>query len=507
MDVMTRRMPGRGPMTALVLALALSACGTTVRHIPSDSLPLGSGDGGLGGAPGSTAGPGTPSGEALPGGSGPGASVNGPGGPFPGGAPNPIPTTGGVAQPPSGSRITTPIEIGMLVSPSSASAQSALGSSEEAASGFGSDATFRALVKYYNARGGLSGRKIVPVVYTANATNASYTSDAGQACATFTQDNHVAAVISTTGDFWSDDYTHCLTKAKVPHLLMSFGSTDDEGFASNPSMFVTSTVPVDARITAMLTMMIKTKKLSRGDKLGVIVEACPFNTRAYTRTLEPLAKREGLTISRRDIDCITGYSDAGKAIGQVQASVLPYNTENIQKILPLSGWETSVVDFFEKQAQSQQYAPTYFVSSAAQMASQQSNFTASALSRIFGTGWMPTTDVASYPASPATRECRKILSSYGITAQNRADQYLVDGSCDPFRYLDAALTRTGGASDAATLTAALESLGGKIPSSVTLDADNGWGPRHHFAAQQVDAFSYQPTCSCFQYLHVPQRLS
>lgn len=399
--------------------------------------------------------------------------------------------------------MTTPIQIGMLVSPSSAAAQAGLGSDEAASSGFGSEATFKALVRYYNKQGGLGGRRIVPVIYNANASNTSYEIDASAACARFTQDYHVAAVISATGDFWSDNYTSCLTKARVPHLLLSFGSTDTKGFADNPSMFTTSTISVDARLTAMVQTMVAAKELRRGDTVGVIVEVCPFNERAYSRTLEPLAKREGLILNRRDIDCITGYSDAGKAIAQVQASVLPYSTQAITKILPLSGWETSVVDFFEKQAQTQEYRPTYFVSSAAQMASQQSNFTASALGRIVGTGWMPTTDVATDKPSPTTVGCRKILASEGITAQNRADQYLVDASCDPFRYLDAALRASNGTTGQAVLTAALESLGGRVPSSVTYGSSNGWGAQRHFAPQRADLFRYQVGCSCFQYQSRP----
>jgi len=501
-------------MTRLVIGsaatlLALTACGSTVNQAPS---PAGSnlstaGNDGLSGLPGATATANQSGAGQFPNGGSTGTSLNGAAGVTPNGAAStPIPPGGDLGGS-SRSRVTTPIEIGLLVGPSSASAQAALGSNKQAASGFGSDVTFKALVQYYNSHGGLGGRKIVPITYTANASDPSYENDAQAACATFTQDHHVAAVITTSGDFWSDNYAACLTHAHVPNLMMSFASTDDAGFAASPSMFATSAVSVDSRVTAMIDEMVQTRHLQRGDKLGVIVEDCPFNLRAYTRTLAPLAQRDGLSIDRRDIDCITGYSDAGKDIAEVQNTVLPYHTANIMKILPLTGWETSVVNFFEDQAQGQNYQPTYFVSSAAQMASQQSNFSANALSRIFGTGWMPDTDVAVYPPSAATLTCRKILASYGIVAQNRADQYLVDASCDPFRYLDAALTSTGGLADPSTLTRALESVGGVIPSSVTLGGSDGLSPSRHFAPTNADEFSYRPGCSCFGYDHRPIQIS
>lgn len=491
-----------------VSLLALTACGSTVNQLQSGggTTPLTTADSGRGQTPGADTGVGQPVGATAAG------SLGGPNQPPPPGT-NYRSSTGDRSLPGSGpaatprTRVTTPIEIGLLVGPSSASAQSALGSNKSAASGFGTDVTFKALVQYYNSHGGLGGRKIVPVTYTANATDTSYDNDAQAACATFSQDHHVAAVITTSGDFWSDNYAACLSRAHIPNLALSFASTDNAGFAAYPSTFTTSSISVDYRLTAVIEEMVKTQHLARGDTLGVILEDCPFNIRAFTNTLVPLAKREGITINRRDIDCVTGYSDAGKDIGQIQASVLPFDMANIKKILPISGFETSTVDYFEKQAQGQDYTPTYFVSSLSQMASQQSNFTASALSRIFGTGWMPTTDVAAYPADATTRDCRRILAGYGIVAQNRANQYLVDGSCDPFRYLDAALRITQGASDLTSLTAALESLGGRVPSSVTLKGSNGLSPRRHFAPLDLDAFSYAPSCTCFQYLHQPLQLS
>ena len=506
---MTQARPGRLTIGSAVVLLALSACGSTVSQSRSgtESNPLTVGDGGLGERPTAA---GTTTQQAvgqLPAGGLTSTTQNGSGGTG-GGSANGgsnLPGDGQVA--PSRAQVTTPIEIGLLVGPSSASAQSALGSNKSAASGFGTDATFKALVQYYNSHGGLGGRKIVPITYTANATDASYDNDAQAACATFTQDHHVAAVITTSGDFWSDNYASCLSRAHIPNLALSFATTDDVGFKSYPTTFATTAISVDERLMVVVQEMIKTQHLRRGDQLGVIVEGCPFNVRAYTNTLVPLAKREGLSLNRRDINCVTGYSDAGTAIGQIQASVLPFETANVQKILPIAGYETSVVDYFEKQAQSQGYAPTYFVSSTSQMASQQSNFTASALRRIFGTGWMPTTDVAVYAPDATTRECRKILASYGIVAQNRADQYLVDGSCDPFRYLDAALRSTNGAADVGSLKTAIEGLGGRVPSSAMLGGTNGLSPRQHFAAVNVDAFSYVPNCTCFQYQHHPLQLS
>ena len=140
------------------------------------------------------------------------------------------------------------------------------------------------------------------------------------------------------------------------------------------------------------------------------------------------------------------------------------------------------------------------------MASQHPNFTPSALSRIVGTGWMPTTDVASDQPGATTLGCRKLLASEGVTAQNRADQYLVDASCDPFRYLDAALGSTSGAAGERELTAALESLGGRVPSSVTLGGSNGWSAQRHFSPQQADVFRYQSGCACFQYQSRPVRM-
>ncbi|MGH2758651.1 MAG: hypothetical protein ACRDKJ_03700 [Actinomycetota bacterium] len=70
-----------------------------------------------------------------------------------------------------------------------------------------------ALMDYFNSRGGVAGRKLKNVVYSFKATGTE--DQVGAACATFTQDNRVFAVL-TPAKASSDDFRACLNKRNTP---------------------------------------------------------------------------------------------------------------------------------------------------------------------------------------------------------------------------------------------------------------------------------------------------
>ena len=160
---MMQARPGRFVIGSVVALFALSACGSTVSQSPSGagSNPLTVGDGGLGGRPTAA---GTTTQQAVgrfPSGGFTGTAPNGSAGRAPGGSGDGGPIVSGAGRGASPrAQVLAPIEIGLLVGPSSASAQSAVGSNKSAASGFGSDVTFKALVQYYNSHGGLGGPSV-----------------------------------------------------------------------------------------------------------------------------------------------------------------------------------------------------------------------------------------------------------------------------------------------------------------------------------------------------------
>ncbi|MCU1599839.1 MAG: hypothetical protein JWO22_548, partial [Frankiales bacterium] len=76
---------------------------------------------------------------------------------------------------------------------------------------------FEALVAEYNAKGGVAGHRIVPVIGATDTASSNWSQQFAEACATFTQDHHVKAGIGYVVVFLPS-CENCLKNAHVPHL-------------------------------------------------------------------------------------------------------------------------------------------------------------------------------------------------------------------------------------------------------------------------------------------------
>ncbi|MCW2545471.1 MAG: hypothetical protein JWM40_3023, partial [Frankiales bacterium] len=349
-------MARRSSWLLVTALIATTACGTTV-PLSQVSQPAGAGGDGLGAAP--TGISPTADGPTLPGAGGPTAATGLPTS-VPAGSTAPPDSTGG-SVPTGPSAVHGPLKLGILDAKSPAAAASATGAQN--AAGVDPAALTRAFVRYYNAHGGMAGRKIDPVEYTIDPTALNYETELSAACARFTQDNHLPLVISQTGNVFSGNYENCLTKAGVTNLEVANGAPDAQALKSYPRLFTTAAPTIDRRVTAQLRGLTGTGLLTRSTPVGVIVENCPENARAYSSTIAPLARSLGLSLTRRDVNCVTGFADAGAFFTQVGSAVLPFNTAGISRVLFVTSLEVAALQAFENQAQGQGYAPSYVLSS------------------------------------------------------------------------------------------------------------------------------------------------
>ena len=234
---------------ALCLALSVAACGTTVQQTGATTADSGFGSAtGTGPAaglspPGGVASGGGPatSGAAVAGsatGSQPSASIPG--------ASGTVGSTGSaVPIPKSG-----PVLIGFATEKDITSVASALGIS--GVNGGDIEAQLKAVVGNINAHGGLAGHKIVVLEHEFNRQDRiSNPAGAAQAaCADWTQDHHVFAVVDTYVVIASlPGMIDCLGKAGVP--LISDWPTDDANdaeYASHPLVASPSSMTVDSYI-------------------------------------------------------------------------------------------------------------------------------------------------------------------------------------------------------------------------------------------------------------------
>jgi hypothetical protein len=407
--------------------------------------------------------------------------------------------------PPAGQAKTGPLPLGVLDASSPAAAAAATGANNPA--GVDPVEITHAFIRYYNTHGGMAGRKIQPIEYTINPTSSSYQSDLSAACAKFTQDNHVDVVVSQVGNFFSANYENCLAKAGVTNLEVGNGAPDNQDVSSYPQLFTTASPTVDRRITAALRGLTQAGLLTRQSKLGVIVEDCPENTRAYSHTLTPLAHSLGVSVQRADVDCVGGFSDAGSFFAQVSSAVLPFRSAGVDRVMFITSFEIAALQAFENQAQAQAWKPTYALSSLAATAANAGQYPADAQSRMAGVGWIPVVDVSAVRHSAATKRCDAVARAQGINAKSQADYAFVYQICDLFAVLDASLVAARGHDEASILPAGVATAMGSFESAYVLGERLRLDRRVHDAPPSFSVFRYQQTCSCFRYSTKPARLA
>lgn len=430
--------------------------------------------------------------------------------------PGSAPTTGTAAQPPSaavptypsvpttgtqpaGTADTSPITLGVLD----------IGSgTPQAASSFGVSGsltpqqTVRAMVDWYNLHGGIARRRIKLVEYTASATAASYETEFAAACAKFTQDNHVAAVLTYTGYQISDSYETCLSKAGVPNISGVTGGYDASTMARHPLLFTTAVASVDRAVTAELRALTGNGFLTKQNKIGVLVESCPSNTLAYDHTFAPLAAQLGLQVMRRDIDCVQGNNNMAQVIAQVDAAVLPFRSAGVDRVTFVSNYQGAATVFFEQQAASQGYKPKYALTSYSTLGAYAGDVSADAQTRIAAVGWAPDADITTPPApAGATKRCRDAFATMQVKPSNTADGLALDLTCSLFFALEDALKATGGHGDAASLRRGLESAG---ESPYLLGGRRLTSAARHDSPELFATIGYKPACSCFVYTGAPK---
>jgi hypothetical protein len=486
----------RRPAAALLLAVLLAGCGSTAASrstVTSFGAPGGDPSALQGqtftatsAAPGSTANGYRGTGPAAGGSAGRGASALG--------TPTQVPAVDGG---PGAVRNAAPIKIGIVLTATSNAASFGIT--------FGNTYTERqvddALVAAMNAKGGLDGRRIIPVYAKTDTGSANWETDFAAACATLTQDNHVEAVLGYVFNYFAS-FESCLAKKGIPHLNTGFNIPDAQELRQFPLHVALDVPTIGRRSLAKLEGGVADGVLTSKSKIGVLRDTCPGTARSYEQTFLPTAKRLGLTISKDiSISCANGNSDSGSAVEALQSAVLQFASSGVDRVLFPAVSEGPALLLFELSAESQHYYPTYVVSSLANLEALRTDMPANQIKNVHGYGWMPTQDVppSTYPRRNGSQaRCLSLLRTKGVTPSAGPDYYYAYNLCEAFFVYELALTRTGGNSEGRGIVAAVKSIGAGFDS-----ATNAGGSLFSPAFPDAPRFArhtvYVASCTCFGY--------
>jgi len=471
-------------MKRLLVAAALltTACGTTV---PLTATAPGVDPGASSWAP-------TPSSAAAP--RSPGAQGISAQSSSSAAAPTEVATPGVVAL---GTAVRTPLRVGITYAEAAATAV-ALGASSDPVDG---KSTAAALVRALNSRGGLSGRRLVPVTFGWDTTSGSYANDAASACELFTRDSRVDVVLDPVfgqaGGFGS-----CLQAAGVLHLTT--GAEGDRSASRGRALHANPLMMVDDRTYgAVVSNLYATRYLTRENQVGVLLEQCPTDEAAFRRTVLPLMRQLGLKepVVRR-LSCTTGFSSAGAAAAAVSSTVLAFRDAGVDRVLMMSDYETVALLLFANAASSQGYRPGYLLSSTAQAEATRTSIPSDQWPQLHGVG-INTADVAGAPPSVVEKRCLALARAGGLTVATQNDRTYVYMGCSLFLLLGAGLERTDGVSRPAQLASAISGLGASFVAPGIVSGATDFHRRYDGPAA-VRVFGWVGSCSCLRHLTPPR---
>lgn len=367
-----------------------------------------------------------------------------------------------------------------------------------------------ALVRVYNDAGGIAGRKIRPVYSDTDTASNRWDADFARACAKFTQDNHVEAVLGYVFDF-QEVLEDCLKRNGIIHLSTTFNVPDAEAMGRYPNLFALATPRVERRSVTKIDGAIATGVLSKSKRFGVLYDKCPSTVRSWERAVLPYIKRKGLTLAGAEsFICAKGASDNSQAIQEVQNAILRFRTANVDTVMIHGVSEFPPLLLFATEAESQGWRPTYVVSSLFQAAVAQGQLPASQARNVHGYGWLPSQDVVPDrwpPVTASSKRCISMVRSKGVQPSTPIDYSLVFSTCEALFLYERALKATGGHSRLDAVVPTIESIGTGFESTINLDGRSVYGRTIRDAPARYRHFAWEDGCSCYTYRKTTDAIS
>jgi hypothetical protein len=235
-------------------------------------------------------------------------------------------------------------------------------------------------------------------------------------------------------------------------------------------------------------------------KVGIVLEDCDYQLRAYDRVIPRLVRSYGLAVTLYRVSCITGFGDAGALTAALQNAALRFRTEGVTRVFFGTTGEAVFHLLFDKPAESQGFSPVYLSSSLMQAAAGTSaNFSPARLKLIHGWGYSPDNDAAARRTEPAAVACLKAVRAQGVSPVSKTDDWYVSLVCAGMSLMDSVLRKTRGHTDAGSFLAGLESLGSTWKSAATESSTARFAPGRHYGPSSWREFRFSDGCSCFVY--------
>lgn len=462
-------------------AVGGSGSGTTVA---GGAGGAGVGGAAAGGSSGAAAGGGSGAGGAPAGTTSGGSTGGGPGGPAPG---------------PSKGQTATTIKLGFEYSSDNERANAAIGAD---VSGGDPKGQAEALIDYYNARGGIAGRKVEPVYHDYSAFQ-DIRQQQETACQKFTEDDPVFAVFILDP---GPQYVTCLNRGGVGAIVGdALVPADDAMYANNPGLVTPSALSLTGVARLYPTGLkasgfFKPEALDKSTTVGLIT----FDEERYRNATEQVYE-PGLNRIGEELDVVryVHYAASANEVGQMSAEIgsalIAFRQAGVDHVTIIE--ESALIAFaFLQAADRQGYKPQYGFNSTSggQLFIDQLDPPREQLANARLVGWQPQFDVPTRFVEPwaAQQECLAIFKRAGIQFEDGNSKALGLLDCAGMGFLHAAMEAAPGKLQFSSLITGTDRLGTSYVSP--WNKNTRFGPNRHYGTASYLTAAYNAGCDCFK---------
>ena len=354
------------------------------------------------------------------------------------------------------------------------------------------------IVEWINANGGMGGRKVETVPHVTESLNGTFDQQAERACAEFTEDNKVAAVVGGAR-VPTLNLIDCLARHNTP-LIWNFQFMVDNGILAKYDRYLYMPNMVSAdRLGGWVDALAETGFL-KDAVVGVARYDDPIHERFVNQVLAPRLAAKGVAIKEQAaFRNAQAASSAADLSAQANNAILRFRSSGVNRVLFVPTSAVMPLLWFAA-AESQSYRPRYSLTSMDNPAFQNDN--AGDTRQLEGSiayGWLPAGDVA-WPEQPALNASQKRCVDITKDATPPGNG-AIRRFCDGLMLLKAIFDR-GAEPTPDGIKRGIEALGTSYESAWTFQAN--LGPGRHDGPAVARVAPYDLGCRCYKYTGPPR---
>jgi len=363
-------------------------------------------------------------------------------------------------------------------------------------------ADVEAMIKHYNAQGGLFGRTLKGLYFDVKTTGDAETQSQA-ACSFFTQDNHVVAVYAAALVSDTPSFRSCMSHAHIPVLAGGGQAFDDKVFNDLQGYY--NLMPFPSWTTfapAFVDRLVAQKYFTGWDNALGQPGTAPVKT-GFLCPDTPIGHRVGALVSKelaRVGHALTDTTYYSTTDADVSGYVVKFKADAVTHVL----FCDLGLFVFAEQAESQHYRPRYGVSTFnTPVLFLQGIVPAAQLAGAVGSGFIPSLDVDDThdpgpSVMPAAVQCRTIAAKYGVAygGERRFARAVLYDTCDIVGLIVAA-AKTMNALDGVSLRQGVGIAGSRLRSATSFVS--GLSPTVHAMPSATRDIWWVDSCQCFQY--------